>query len=740
MAEIRILDKHTAELIAAGEVVERPASVVKELTENAIDAGAHAIEVEIEGGGVRKIEIRDDGCGIEPEYMHNAFVRHATSKIAAAQDLEAIHTLGFRGEALASVAGVARVTLLSKTADGDSAWRYTIAGGEELSLQEDARAPGTTITVCDLFYNTPARMKFLKKDSSEATYVQDAVEHLALSHPEISFRFTKDGKEQFFTPGDGQLVSAVRALFARDVARELVPVEYSENGMRVSGLVTPPRAARASRSMQNFYVNGRYVKNRTMMAATENAFRGLLMGGRFPGCVLLLQLPPQSVDVNVHPAKTEVRFAHEGDVFNAVYRAVKAAVMRPDSLENRLELDAAAGKKQHAAAPQGVQIGFTTLPTEPPAQCGPAEPQAAAPTGTELQAAAPQDPPRAEGSASFVAAIGKAEAAGATRQPLWRQAQTFAAAPEVADSLTESTPPMENVLVPPARAGRSFPRNPFAGLDIAVDEPETPMQAAGDGTQTTVTAEPAKASDTKTAFGRDAAFDTPNTAEAEAAEKTAAGQETAGSPQRPAAAQGQPAPSAQQPLSDVGDLLVLGEAFKTYVVVQYGEELCFIDKHAAHERILYEELARSYGSVAGQLLLAPVTVDLSAAEKTALLEQKDYLDGIGLSVDDFGGRSVLVREVPADIRADSVEDLVQEIAARLALGQREPLSEKTSWVLHSIACRAAVKGGDTAHTPEMLRLALDILRGTVPPFCPHGRPVILRLTRRELEKQFGRLG
>lgn len=700
MAEIRVLDKHTAELIAAGEVVERPASVVKELVENAIDAGASFIEVEIAGGGIALIEIRDDGCGVEPEYMPRAFVRHATSKITCEEDLAAIHTLGFRGEALASVASVARVTMLSKPAAEDTAWRYTIHGGEEISLQEDARADGTTITVQDLFYNTPARMKFLKKDSSEATFVQDAVEHLALSHPEIAFRFVRDGKEQFFTPGDGRLLSAAHALFPRDYARELLPVEHTENGMRVTGLVTPPRAARASRSMQYFYVNGRYVKSRTMIAALENAFRGMLMGGRFPGCILMLELPAEAVDVNVHPAKTEVRFARESDVFNVLYRAVKAVILKPEGLSGSLALGAEkpAAKKQQ---PQGVQVSFTTLPVQ--------EKEEASPSAASELPAAPTVPsvPKTAVKPSYPRSIGDA----VLMPP---------ESPEVADSVFDAPPPRAEDALRPSVPSRGFVRNPFAGLDIEVDEaPAVPQTAVLQETPV---------QDVPTAVPAELPTEPAQEAFSPAAEVPA--------PQ--VAAEAVPQPVKTVPAGE--DLVIVGEVFKTYILAQRGEELCFIDKHAAHERIIYEALSANYGSVAGQLLLMPVTVELSAEEKTAVLAQQEYLENIGLSLDDFGGRSVLVREVPADIRVESVEDLVQEIAARLAAGQKEPLSEKTAWVLHSIACRAAIKGGDTTHYPEMLRLARDILDGSVPPFCPHGRPVVLRITRKELEKQFGRLG
>ena len=322
MAVIRVLDKHTAELIAAGEVVERPASAAKELMENSIDAGATQISISIESGGVKLIEVSDNGTGIEPEYISTAFIRHATSKIEDEVDLAAIHTLGFRGEALASIASVARVELLTRTSSSEFASLYRNEGGEEYPAEPGARAVGTTIRVRDLFFNTPARMKFLKKDASEGTFVADVVNRLALSHPEISFRFVREGKLQYVTPGDGDLRGAAYAVLGREFSRDLIEVDSASGLYRLRGLVTPPKSCRASRSMQYFYINGRYVRNRTMMAGMETAFKGTTMQGKFPGGILMLEMPAELVDVNVHPAKTEVRFAQENDVFNGVYYAV----------------------------------------------------------------------------------------------------------------------------------------------------------------------------------------------------------------------------------------------------------------------------------------------------------------------------------------------------------------------------------------------------------------------------------
>lgn len=333
MAVIHILDKHTAELIAAGEVVERPASVVKELLENSIDAGASKITVSIESGGVKLIEVSDDGSGIETEYISTAFIRHATSKIEKEEDLNRIQTLGFRGEALASIASVARVEVLTRTEQDEFACVYRIEGGEEQPIEPGARGVGTTIRVRDLFYNTPARMKFLKKDSSEGTFVADIIAHVALSHPEISFKFVREGKLQYVTPGDGSMRNAACAVLGREFTRSLLEVNDQNGHYRIYGLITPPKSCRASRSMQYFYINGRYVKNRTMMAGLESAFKGTTMQGKFPGGILLLEMPADLVDVNVHPAKTEVRFARESDIFDVVYHAVKLALAQPGSGE-----------------------------------------------------------------------------------------------------------------------------------------------------------------------------------------------------------------------------------------------------------------------------------------------------------------------------------------------------------------------------------------------------------------------
>ena len=707
MAEIRVLDKHTAELIAAGEVVERPASVAKELLENAIDAGATQITLSIVRGGIQQLQIADNGSGIEAEYIDKAFVRHATSKITSAEDLGHIHTLGFRGEALASIASVARVEVLTRTEADEYACCYRIEGGEPQGMEPGARPRGTTVTVNDLFYNTPARMKFLKKDVSEGTFVADIVLHEALSHPEIAFRFLRDGKQQFMTPGDGQLRSAAYAVLGREFARDLLPLDGDGGVYKVTGLVTPPRACRASRSAQHFYVNGRYVKNRTMMAALENAYKGTLMQGKYPGAILRVDMPADLVDVNVHPAKTEIRFARESDVFDAVYRTVRAALAAPGSGECRFDLGHVA-KENPQPAPQQ-----TTLPGSAPAQSTPQRP-----------AVAPAQPPQPQKHFNTLSAAEY-------------RALNKLTAPVPARTLPGTSGVMELNSV---RAPFNAPSTPqFAApaphtaqedlLDILPDLPEQQPKA-----------EPA----VTTAFAQQPApaqLENIESPELPEEEKSATGLSalpiTHNDPTTQADIPPEQTTFAPAPASL--PLRVVGEVFKTYIITERNNELCLIDKHAAHERILFEQLAKDYGSVPSQMLLVPVQVNLSAEEKQALLAHQELLQNSGVEVDDYGGFTVVVRAVPADVPVDDVGDMVLELANHLLNGGRDALREKTEWVLHSIACRAAIKAGDRTTTDEMLALAQKIMDGSVPPFCPHGRPCVLKLTRKELEKQFGRL-
>ena len=711
MAVIHVLDKHTAELIAAGEVVERPASVVKELLENSIDAGATQVTVSIESGGVKLIEISDNGTGIEAEYISTAFIRHATSKIETPDDLTNIHTLGFRGEALASIASVARVELTTRTEVDEFATVYRIEGGEEVSREPGARAVGTTIRVKDLFYNTPARMKFLKKDSSEGTFVSDTVTHVALSHPEVSVKFIREGKLQYVTPGDGQLRGAAYAVLGREFSRDLIELKNQEGVYRITGLITPPKSCRASRSMQHFYINGRYVRNRTMMAGMEMAFKGTMMQGKFPGGILLLEMPADLVDVNVHPAKIEARFARENDVFDVVYHAVKLALAQPGTGERLFTFEVDKEEKAENSKNDADIIkndvknnNFTGLSAiirgqadpggRPPQHWEPAKP-----------AAAPQQP----------APSAAMQIPTAPSVPRWKGS---AQNEDMLDPfVTLHSPKLETTKAPePFRAAASETQ-----LDVEPEFGETKLHSPQDHMAAWNPAQEAPKEEPESAPCAETEPDAPEAAE----------QETVlAEPE-----QMNFDPTADQP----EPLRYVGEVFRTYILAERGDELCLIDKHAAHERQLYEKLAANYGNVPSQMLLEPAAIDLAAEEKQALLDNIPLLENAGLEIADFGGNTVVLRAVPADVEPQNAESLLVEIANKLLKGGHDALNEHTEWVLHSISCRAAIKAGDKSSPQELLALAEKILSGEVPPFCPHGRPCVLKLTRKELEKQFGRI-
>lgn len=711
MAVIHVLDKHTAELIAAGEVVERPASVVKELLENSIDAGATQVTVSIESGGVKLIEISDNGTGIEAEYISTAFIRHATSKIETPDDLTNIHTLGFRGEALASIASVARVELTTRTEVDEFATVYRIEGGEEVSREPGARAVGTTIRVKDLFYNTPARMKFLKKDSSEGTFVSDTVTRVALSHPEVSVKFIREGKLQYVTPGDGQLRGAAYAVLGREFSRDLIELKNQEGVYRITGLVTPPKSCRASRSMQHFYINGRYVRNRTMMAGMEMAFKGTMMQGKFPGGILLLEMPADLVDVNVHPAKIEARFARENDVFDVVYHAVKLALAQPGTGERLFTFEADKEEKAENSKKDADIIkndvknnNFTGLSAIIRGQADPGVlPQQHWEPANP--AAAPQQP----------APSAAMQIPTAPSVPRWKGS---AQNEDMLDPfVTLHSPKLETTKAPePFRAAASETQ-----LDVEPEFGETKLHSPQDHMAAWNPAQEAPKEEPESAPCAETEPDAPEAAE----------QETVlAEPE-----QMNFDPTADQP----EPLRYVGEVFRTYILAERGDELCLIDKHAAHERQLYEKLAANYGNVPSQMLLEPAAIDLAAEEKQALLDNIPLLENAGLEIADFGGNTVVLRAVPADVEPQNAESLLVEIANKLLKGGHDALNEHTEWVLHSISCRAAIKAGDKSSPQELLALAEKILSGEVPPFCPHGRPCVLKLTRKELEKQFGRI-
>lgn len=648
MGKINVLDKHVAELIAAGEVVERPSSVVKELVENSVDAGASAVTVEIRNGGNTYMRVTDNGCGISREDVPAAFLRHATSKVRGQEDLERIGTLGFRGEALASVAAVAHVELLTRTQEELAGTHYVISGGEEEDCGDAGCAAGATLVVRDLFYNTPARMKFLKKDVVEANAIASLLDKIALSHPEISVRFLRDGKETLHTPGDGNLKSAVYAVYGKEFTAGLLPVDYELNGVRVWGFVSRPAAARPNRSMQNFFINGRYVRSRTAMVAVEEACKGSLMAGKVPACVLHIAVTFEAVDVNVHPAKTEVRFINERPIFDAVYHGVKTALSRGDT-----------------------------------------------PSVLPLRRPEPNPFPRTESSVQM-----KMEPRGNTEPE-------SPAAREVRPS------------VPVARPVSPQPARVPVLNDIEAPRFRTDYRAA----DIAFTPEPEKTAESSAACGEKKAAPESNSAREE---------------EVPAAPVSPEPPEREKPAEEKPERLV-GEAFGTYIILERGEdELVFIDKHAAHERLLYEQLKAQSGEAAQQMLLAPVPVTLDKNEYAAVIESLGVCAQAGFEIEDFGSGTVLVRSAPLILGGEDVAAAVMEIAGYLQSAKNDITTEKLDWLYHNVACRAAVKAGDHSEPQELIALVKRMEREDVR-YCPHGRPVRIVLKRKDLERQFGRV-
>lgn len=607
---------------------------------------------------------------------------------------------------------MARVELTTRTEVDEFATVYRIEGGEEVSREPGARAVGTTIRVKDLFYNTPARMKFLKKDSSEGTFVSDTVTHVALSHPEVSVKFIREGKLQYVTPGDGQLRGAVYAVLGREFSRDLIELKNQEGVYRITGLVTPPKSCRASRSMQHFYINGRYVRNRTMMAGMEMAFKGTMMQGKFPGGILLLEMPADLVDVNVHPAKIEARFARENDVFDVVYHAVKLALAQPGTGERLFTFEADKEEEKAENSKKDTDIikndvknnNFTGLSAIIRGQADPGVlPQQHWEPANP--AAAPQQP----------APSAAMQIPTAPSVPRWKGS---AQNEDMLDPfVTLHSPKLETTKAPePFRAAASETQ-----LDVEPEFGETKLHSPQDHMAAWNPAQEAPKEEPESAPCAETEPDAPEAAE----------QETVlAEPE-----QMNFDPTADQP----EPLRYVGEVFRTYILAERGDELCLIDKHAAHERQLYEKLAANYGNVPSQMLLEPAAIDLAAEEKQALLDNIPLLENAGLEIADFGGNTVVLRAVPADVEPQNAESLLVEIANKLLKGGHDALNEHTEWVLHSISCRAAIKAGDKSSPQELLALAEKILSGEVPPFCPHGRPCVLKLTRKELEKQFGRI-
>lgn len=659
MAHINILPKEVYSLIAAGEVVERPMSVVKEMLENSIDAGAKHITVEIKNGGTTYIRITDDGSGIAREDVKKVFISHATSKILTGEDLNSIGTLGFRGEAMASIAAVAKVELLTKTQEETTGTRYEIKGGEEISLADAGCPKGTTVVVRDIFFNVPARMKFLKKDVTEGNAVQGVVDRIALSHPEISFRFIREGRQVLITSGNSDLKGTIYSVFGSELSDTLIETDYSYQSMRLTGYVSRPHQSRKSRAMQFFFINGRLVKSATAMAALEQAYKNLIMVGRYPACVLNIEIDPKLVDVNVHPSKTEVRFINERPVFDLVYYGVKTALETKNSVKEGGFYQGQNGRVYKQLEKESAKIDFGVKPPQP----------------SQLKFS--NAPVQSSGWSASAPSGYRAH----------RRADSYG---DPADYKIKT--------------GRIFTENE------TVSENEYSTTVAVDFSDKKEQAEEPAVSNTNSEKNNAPAADT--AADLIVEEK-----------------------------DDVPAFKVVGEAFDTYILVEIKNDLYYIDKHAAHERMNFERLKKDAeeNGIASQTLLAPAAVSMAPEEYEAVISNLSLLSKCGFGAEDFGSNTVLVREIPSLLDGCDVKDLILEIAQKLLEHKTDIEPEKMDWIFHSSSCRAAVKGGDKTSPQERELFVQKLLSMPEIRYCPHGRPVMVRISRYELEKQFGRV-
>ena len=671
MGVINVLDKHVAELIAAGEVVERPASVIKELVENAIDAGAKNITVEIKNGGTTFMRVTDDGCGIMREDVKTAFLRHATSKVKVESDLGKISTLGFRGEALASICAVSRLQLITRNKDEETGTNYFIEGGEEKYFDEAGCPVGTTFVIRDLFYNIPARAKFLKKDVSEGNAVSNIIDKTALSHPEIAFTYIRDGKQALRSYGDGKLLSAIYAVFGREFANGLIPVDYQLDSINVKGYVSKPVHSRPNRNMQNFFINGRYVKSRTAMAAIEEAFKGSIMIGKFPSCVLEIELPFEMIDVNVHPAKIEVRFINERPVFDAVYHAVKSSLMKFDS------------KKQ---AKFKNETAFNDVRKFSPfnnAQAILKQTEKLQPIKQEVKPKTDEDEFNPFASLDFNTAPVKTKS-----EPKSIDAVSFSDSDKPFDIFSKQAVKAE-------KANERFKANPEPQLIITPDKTEQTVRK-------------------------------PEIAEtiAPVHEEMTVSEKQNSQPSL---------------IESADELKYIGELFDTYIIVEKNKkEMMLIDKHAAHERIIFEKLKAEKAGSSAQLLLQPVTVNLGKAEYDAAINNLEMFSNCSFDVEDFGNSSVIVRSAPQYIDASEIEDCIVEMADYISQGKNDIFTEKMDWFYHNVACRSAIKAGNKNSAQELIDIVKTLEENPDIRYCPHGRPISILMKKSEIEKQFGR--
>ena len=703
MGVINVLDKHIAELIAAGEVVERPSSVIKELVENSIDAGAKNITVEIKNGGTTFMRVADDGCGIYRDDIKKAFLRHATSKVKTANDLDMISTLGFRGEALASISAVSRLQVITKNENEEIGSCYEIEGGDEISLEEAGCPTGTTFVIRDLFYNIPARSKFLKKDVAEGNAVSALMDKIVLSHPEVAFTFIRDGKQVLRTFGDGKLLSAIYSVFGKDFAKGLIPVDYTLDSVTVKGYISKPINSRPNRNMQNFFINGRFVKTRTGMAALEEAYKGSIMVGKFPSAVLQLTVPYEIIDVNVHPAKIEVRFINERPVFDAIYHAVKTALQQGDERKQIHFKENTAFNEIKKVNPfnnaQAVFAKAENTPAEKPIK--PIERIEPVLKNSEPKPYNPFDELDLKDEKSKPVSIDNLKMSDSSnpfdiysKQAIKRNSELENKKAEFSKQKLEKA---EQLILKATQQEESLPKQEITVDDLTAESTETPIE-------TEVSKEEVKPlkeiSENKT-DNNDALTELPK-------EQT--------------------------------KLRFLGEAFNTYIIVEKNDnEVLIIDKHATHERIIYEKLKADSGSANVQYLLTPITVTLDKIDYDAAVSNLDMFAKCSFDVEDFGNGTLLVRSAPQYLAATEIADCITEMSGYIASGKKDIYTEKMDWFYHNVSCRSAIKAGNKSTVQELMDIAWTLERNPQIKYCPHGRPICIVMTKYEIEKQFGRL-
>ncbi len=682
MGKINVLDKHVAELIAAGEVVERPSSVIKELVENSIDAGATAITVEIKNGGTTFMRVADNGCGILREDIKIAFLRHATSKVKVQDDLDSISTLGFRGEALASISAVSHLELITKTDSEEIGTRYVIRGGEEVSFDDAGCPNGTTFIIRDLFYNIPARMKFLKTDVGEGNAVSNVIDKIALSHPEVSITYIKDSKQVLKTSGDGKLLSAIYSVYGRDFSNGLIPVDYELNGVTVKGYVSKPQNARPNRNMQNFFINGRFVKSRTAMAAVEEACKGSVMVGKFASCVINIDIAFEAVDVNVHPSKIEVRFVNERPVFDAVYHAVKSALNSGDTRKNAV---------------------FN--PQKTVAKVNPFE--------------LAQKLFRERDESKVTVNQIKTHADNVTK-PEKAKNDPFDLLDEPIISIPKVTPVKFDCKVSDSADSGSVIPNV--------------TKTVGNPVINTVVKEELIVSDVEENFSEPAVVDVIKPSSK--IEKM-----TVEEPLLVAQNNDEFSEDIKPLVEQTEDTFhYIGEAFKTYIIIEKNsKELILIDKHAAHERIIYEKLKADKGNGYSQLLLEPISVTLNKIDYDSVIANIDVFKESGFDVEDFGNGVILVRSAPQYLEKEDIELTVLEMAGYLTENKKDVRSEQMDWIYHNVSCRAAIKAGNISSDRELIEIAKKVESDSSLRYCPHGRPLCIVISKYEIEKQFGRV-